>query len=109
MHNDSKPCLHEQRVKPGGLTLQAERGYRQGLALYPKNPALLRSYSQFMQDVKLNPHASMRYWVEADKLEAQQLEVCVVSCVPRFAYAPLLPVCDQCTVQCIFELKHEPD
>ena len=29
-----------------------------------------------MQDVKLNPNASMRYWMEADKLEAQQLEVC---------------------------------
>ena len=28
-----------------------------------------------MQDIKLNPHASMRYYVEADKLEAQQTEV----------------------------------
>ncbi|KAL3141596.1 hypothetical protein ABBQ32_004837 [Trebouxia sp. C0010 RCD-2024] len=54
--------------------LLAERGYRQRLIMYPKNPALLRSYSQFMQDVKLNPNASMRYWAEADKLEAQQLE-----------------------------------
>ena len=58
-----------------GMTVQAERGYRQGLLMYPKNPALLRSYAQFMQDIKLNPHASMRYWVEADKLEAQQTEV----------------------------------
>ena len=57
--------------------LQAERGYRQGLLMYPKNPALLRSYAQFMQDIKLNPHASMRYYVEADKLDAQQTEVCV--------------------------------
>lgn len=60
------------------MTVQAERGYRQGLVMYPKNPALLRSYAQFMQDVKLNPNASMRYWVEADKLEAQQTEVCVI-------------------------------
>lgn len=59
------------------MILQAERGYRQGLMMYPKNPALLRSYAQFMQDVKLNPNASMRYWVEADKLEAQQTEVCL--------------------------------
>ncbi|DBA80194.1 TPA: hypothetical protein ACH3X2_007658 [Trebouxia sp. C0005] len=52
----------------------AERGYRQGLLMYPRSPALLRSYAQFMQDIKLNPHASMRYYVEADKLEAQQTE-----------------------------------
>lgn len=57
------------------LFLQAERGYRQGLLMYPKNPAMLRSYAQFMQDIKLNPHASMRYYVEADKLDAQQTEV----------------------------------
>ncbi len=55
--------------------LQAERGYRQGLLMYPRSPALLRSYAQFMQDIKLNPHASMRYYVEADKLEALQTEV----------------------------------
>lgn len=61
----------------GGTIVQAERGYRQGLVMYPKNPALLRSYAEFMQDIKLNPNASMRYWVEADKLEAQQTEVCV--------------------------------
>lgn len=60
-----------------GMIVQAERGYRQGLLMYPKNPALLRSYAEFMQDIKLNPNASMRYWVEADKLEAQQTEVCV--------------------------------
>lgn len=59
------------------MIVQAERGYRQGLLMYPKNPALLRSYAEFMQDIKLNPNASMRYWVEADKLEAQQTEVCV--------------------------------
>ena len=64
-------------AKQDGTTMQAERGYRQGLVMYPKNPALLRSYAQFMQDVKLNPNASMRYWVEADKLEAQQTEVCL--------------------------------
>ncbi|DBB01294.1 TPA: hypothetical protein ACH3X3_011692 [Trebouxia sp. C0006] len=52
----------------------AERGYRQGLLMYPRSPALLRSYAQFMQDIKLNPHASMQYYVEADKLEAQQTE-----------------------------------
>lgn len=56
--------------------------------MYPKNPALLRSYSQFMQDIKLNPHASMRYWVEADKLEAQQLEVraCARVCACVFVF-----------------------
>ncbi len=43
--------------------------------MYPRSPALLRSYAQFMQDIKLNPHASMQYYVEADKLEAQQTEV----------------------------------
>lgn len=74
-------ALHEQQAKQHTLALQAERGYRQRLIMYPKNPALLRSYSQFMQDVKLNPNASMRYWAEADKLEAQQLEVCVCVCV----------------------------
>ena len=63
-----------------GPTLQAERGYRQGLLMYPKNPAMLRSYAQFMQDIKLNPHASMRYYVEADKLDAQQTEVCTPCC-----------------------------
>lgn len=56
--------------------MQAERGYMQGLFMYPKNPSLLRSYAQFMQDIKLNPHASMRYYVEADQLDAQQTEVC---------------------------------
>ena len=56
------------------MALQAERGYKQGLLLYPKNPSLLRSYAQFVQDIKLNPHASMRYYVEADKLDAQQTE-----------------------------------
>ena len=55
--------------------MQAERGYKQGLLMYPKSPPLLRSYAQFMQDIKLNPHASMRYYVEADKLDAQQQEV----------------------------------
>lgn len=81
MHSALDFCFQEQHVKQHTLALQAERGYRQGLIMYPKNPALLRSYSQFMQDVKLNPNASMRYWAEADKLEAQQLEVCVCVCV----------------------------
>ncbi len=47
--------------------------------MYPKNPSLLRSYAQFMQDIKLNPHASMQYYVEADKLDAQQTEVCMLA------------------------------
>ena len=60
-------------------SMQAERGYKQGLLMYPKSPPLLRSYAQFMQDIKLNPHASMRYYVEADKLDAQQQEVLRIS------------------------------
>ena len=43
--------------------------------MYPKQPALLRSYAQFMQDIKLNPNASMRYYSEADKMDAQLSEV----------------------------------
>lgn len=43
--------------------------------MYPKQSALLRSYAQFMQDIKLNPNASMRYYNEADKMDAQLSEV----------------------------------
>lgn len=90
-----------KHAKQDGTILQAERGYRQGLMMYPKNPALLRSYAQFMQDVKLNPNASMRYWVEADKLEAQQTEVCLRDAVTAKAclisayhmYGPACPCC----------------
>ena len=57
------------------VMLQAERAYKQGLLMYPKQPGLLRSYAQFMQDIKLNPTASMRYYSEADKMDAQLSEV----------------------------------
>ena len=57
------------------VMLQAERAYKQGLLMYPKQPGLLRSYAQFMQDIKLNPGASMRYYSEADKMDAQLSEV----------------------------------
>ena len=87
------------------IDVQAERGYRQGLVVYPKNPPLLRSYSQFMQDVKLNPNASMRYWMEADKLEAQQLQVC--GCVCSWFCTWPFHVYEQLTFPCIFELTEE--
>ena len=55
--------------------VQAQRGYKQILELYPHSAKLLRSYGRFMQGVKGNPNASMRYFSEADRLEAQQQEV----------------------------------
>ncbi len=56
-------------------SVQAQRAYKQILELYPHSAKLLRSYGRFMQGVKGNPTASMRYFTEADRLDAQQQEV----------------------------------
>ena len=54
---------------------QAERTYRSALELYPKSVKLLRCYARFLQGIKGNPHAAMRYFADADRLEEQQAEV----------------------------------
>lgn len=66
---------------------QAERAYKQGLLMYPKQPALLRSYAQFMQDIKLNPNASLRYYGEADKMDAQLTEVNILRVIMLTCFA----------------------
>ena len=65
------------------MRMQAERAYKQALELYPKSSKLLRSYAEFVKTVKNNPHASMRYFAEADRLDEQQAEVgllCMKQC-----------------------------
>ena len=57
--------------------LQAERSYKQILELYPKSAKVLRSYDFYVLGVKINPHAAMRYFAEAEQLEQQQEEVCL--------------------------------
>ena len=80
--------------------VQAQRAYKQILELYPHSAKLLRSYGRFMQGVKGNPNASMRYFTEADRLDAQQQEVGegpslshrAISAICRLL-APVAPCC----------------
>ena len=70
--------------------LQADRSYKQILELYPKSSKVLRSYGFYVLGVKINPHAAMRYFAEAEQLEQQQEEVWLLLRSPLCQHA-LLP------------------
>ena len=56
------------------LTSRVEQNYRSVLERYPKSVRLLRSYANFLEEVRHNPWDASRYFTEADKLEDRIVE-----------------------------------
>ncbi|KAI7846027.1 hypothetical protein COHA_000564 [Chlorella ohadii] len=54
---------------------RAELTYKTVLDKYSSSAKLLRAYGRFLEDVRSNPWAAMRYYSEADRLEMESREM----------------------------------